>query len=43
MRFKSRQTKPFQVFAVTGVNTVSFGIKADEKGKKGLLGFGFDE
>ena len=39
MRFKSRQSKPFQVFAVTGVNTISFGIKADEKAKKGLLGF----
>jgi phosphatidylserine/phosphatidylglycerophosphate/cardiolipin synthase-like enzyme len=39
MRFKSRQSKPFQVFAVTGVNTISFGIKADENAKKGLLGF----
>lgn len=39
MRFKSRQSKPFQVFAVSGVNTISFGIKADEKAKKGLLGF----
>lgn len=39
MRFKSRQSKPFRVFAVSGVNTISFGIKADEKAKKGLLGF----
>jgi phosphatidylserine/phosphatidylglycerophosphate/cardiolipin synthase-like enzyme len=39
MRFKSRQSKPFQVFAVSGVNTISFGIKADENAKKGLLGF----
>jgi len=39
MRFKSRQSKPFQVFAVSGVNTISFGIKADEKARKGLLGF----
>jgi phosphatidylserine/phosphatidylglycerophosphate/cardiolipin synthase-like enzyme len=39
MRFKSRASKPYQVFAITGVNTVSFGIKADAKGKKGLLGF----
>jgi phosphatidylserine/phosphatidylglycerophosphate/cardiolipin synthase-like enzyme len=39
MRFKSRQSKPFRIFAVSGVNTISFGIKADEKAKKGLLGF----
>ena len=39
MRFKSRQSKPFQVFAVSGINTISFGIKADENAKKGLLGF----
>jgi phosphatidylserine/phosphatidylglycerophosphate/cardiolipin synthase-like enzyme len=39
MRFKSKQSKPFQVFAVTGVNTISFGIKADQTAKKGLLGF----
>ncbi len=39
MRFKSEKTGGFQVFAVTGVNTVSFGISATAKAKKGLLGF----
>lgn len=39
MRFKSPQSKSFQVFAVSGVNTISFGIKASEKAKEGLLGF----
>lgn len=38
MRFKSKSNK-FQVFAITGVNTISFGIKASEQAKKGLLGF----
>jgi hypothetical protein len=33
MRFKSKSNK-FQVFA-----TISFGIKASEQAKKGLLGF----
>jgi phosphatidylserine/phosphatidylglycerophosphate/cardiolipin synthase-like enzyme len=39
MRFKSPQTDGFQAFAVTGVNTISFGITATEDAKKGLLGF----
>ena len=39
MRFKSEKTGGFQVFAVSGVNTVSFGIDATAKAKKGLLGF----
>jgi phosphatidylserine/phosphatidylglycerophosphate/cardiolipin synthase-like enzyme len=39
MRFKSAPSKKFQVFAITGVNTISFGIKASDSGKKGLLGF----
>ena len=39
MRFKSKKTGGFQVFAVTGVNTISFGIDATEAAKKGLLGF----
>jgi phosphatidylserine/phosphatidylglycerophosphate/cardiolipin synthase-like enzyme len=40
MRFKSEKTNGFQVFAVSGVHTVSFGIDATAKAKKGLLGFG---
>ena len=39
MRFKSPSSNLFQVFAVTGVNTISFGINASEEAKSGLLGF----
>jgi phosphatidylserine/phosphatidylglycerophosphate/cardiolipin synthase-like enzyme len=39
MRFKSHQVGGFQVFAVAGVNTISFGIEATTSAKKGLLGF----
>jgi phosphatidylserine/phosphatidylglycerophosphate/cardiolipin synthase-like enzyme len=39
VRFKSRESGGFQVFAVTGVNTISFGIKATPAARKGLLGF----
>jgi len=39
MRFKSSKTDGFQVFAVSGVNTVSFAISATDAGKEGLLGF----
>src|SRR5687767_9952462 len=39
MRFKSKKVGGFQVFAVTGVNTISFGIDATPSAKKGLLGF----
>ena len=39
MRFKSKKVGGFQVFAVTGVNTISFGIDATDAAKKGLLGF----
>jgi phosphatidylserine/phosphatidylglycerophosphate/cardiolipin synthase-like enzyme len=39
MRFKSHQVGGFRVFAVAGVNTVSFGIEATTAAKKGLLGF----
>lgn len=40
MRFKSKVVGGFQVFAVAGVNTVSFGITATAAAKPGLLGFG---
>jgi phosphatidylserine/phosphatidylglycerophosphate/cardiolipin synthase-like enzyme len=39
MRFKSKKVGGFQVYAVTGVNTISFGIDATAAAKKGLLGF----
>ena len=39
MRFRSRKTKAGQVFAVTGVNTVSFSILASVATQEGLLGF----
>jgi phosphatidylserine/phosphatidylglycerophosphate/cardiolipin synthase-like enzyme len=39
MRFKSASVGGFQVFAVTGTNTISFAIQATETAKKGLLGF----
>ena len=39
MRFKSKVVDGSQVFAVAGVNTISFGIKASTKLKKNLLGF----
>jgi phosphatidylserine/phosphatidylglycerophosphate/cardiolipin synthase-like enzyme len=39
MRFKSKSVDGFQVFAVSGINTVSFGITATAAARKGLLGF----
>jgi pimeloyl-ACP methyl ester carboxylesterase len=39
MRFKSGKTDDLKIFAVSGVNTVSFGISATAKATKGLLGF----
>jgi phosphatidylserine/phosphatidylglycerophosphate/cardiolipin synthase-like enzyme len=42
MRFKSKKTGGFRVWAVTGVNTVSFAIEADDDVRKGLLGFAVD-
>ncbi|SFU87767.1 Phosphatidylserine/phosphatidylglycerophosphate/cardiolipin synthase [Polaromonas sp. YR568] len=39
MRFKSKKQAGFQVFAVTGINTVSFGIDTSATARKGLLGF----
>ena len=39
MRFKSQQVGGFRVFAVAGVNTISFAIEATAAAKKGLLGF----
>jgi len=39
MRFKSPKVGGFQVFAVAGVNTISFAIKATEAAKDRLLGF----
>lgn len=39
MRFKSKPSNGYQVFAVSGVNTISFGISASAAARKGLLGF----
>ena len=39
MRFKSRKVGGYQVFAVSGTNTVSFGIDFAHADTKGLLGF----
>jgi phosphatidylserine/phosphatidylglycerophosphate/cardiolipin synthase-like enzyme len=39
MRFKSKSIDGFQVFAVSGTNTVSFAITATAAAKSGLLGF----
>jgi phosphatidylserine/phosphatidylglycerophosphate/cardiolipin synthase-like enzyme len=39
MRFKSAKTGGFQVFSVTGTNTISFGMSATAAARKGLLGF----
>jgi hypothetical protein len=39
MRFRSEKSGGFRVFAVSGVNTVSFGIEATATARKGLLGF----
>lgn len=39
MRFKSQPALGGQVFAVTGVNTVSFAVAASDRTKGGLLGF----
>lgn len=39
MRFRSRKTGGYRVFAVTGVNTVSFAIDSQDANTQGLLGF----
>ena len=39
MRFRSGKVGDFEVFAISGVNTISFGIAADHAGRAGLLGF----
>lgn len=39
MRFKSASSKGLRVYAVSGINTVSFGIAATAAARKGLLGF----
>jgi hypothetical protein len=39
MRFKSTRLGGFQAFAVSGTNTISFGIHATAEAMRGLLGF----
>jgi hypothetical protein len=42
MRFKSKKVGGYQVYAVSGINTVSFGIDAKDANTGGLLGFGVE-
>src|SRR6186713_2474542 len=42
MRFISKAAGGFRVYAVTGTNTVSFGVSATDNARKGLLGFGVE-
>jgi phosphatidylserine/phosphatidylglycerophosphate/cardiolipin synthase-like enzyme len=42
MRFKSKSAGGLQIFAVTGVNSISFAIKATTSARAGLLGFAVD-
>ena len=42
MRFASKTVNGFRVYAVTGINTVSFGITATAAARKNLLGFGVE-
>ena len=42
MRFKSRNTDGYQIFAVSGTNTVSFGVDFDAADTRGLLGFAIE-
>jgi phosphatidylserine/phosphatidylglycerophosphate/cardiolipin synthase-like enzyme len=42
MRFKSKKVGGYQVFAVTGTNTISFGIDFAGADTKGLLGFAIE-
>lgn len=39
MRFKSDNSQGFQIFAISGINTISFAIQASAAARKGLLGF----
>lgn len=39
MRFASRAIDGFRVYAVSGTNTISFGIHATTRARRGLLGF----
>jgi phosphatidylserine/phosphatidylglycerophosphate/cardiolipin synthase-like enzyme len=39
MRFRSAAVDGFQISAIAGVNTISFGITATDAARKGLLGF----
>jgi len=39
MRFKSQETSGFTVYAVSGINTVSFAVDFEDQAAKGLLGF----
>jgi len=42
MRFKSKTVDGFCIYAVAGVNTISFAIDASSAARKGLLGFSIE-
>jgi hypothetical protein len=42
MRFKSSIIDGYQIFAVSGTNTISFGVKFDKADTRGLLGFAIE-
>lgn len=42
MRFRSSRDRGFQIFAVSGTNTVSFGINATQTARDELLGFAIE-
>jgi phosphatidylserine/phosphatidylglycerophosphate/cardiolipin synthase-like enzyme len=42
MRFKSRKTDGYIIYAVSGVNTISFAIDFEQANTKGLLGFAIE-
>jgi hypothetical protein len=42
VRYKSKLRDGLQVYAVAGTNTVSFGIKADQAARSGLLRFAIE-
>ena len=42
MQFKSSIIDGYQIFAVSGTNTISFGVKFDKADTRGLLGFAIE-
>jgi hypothetical protein len=42
MRFKSKKTNGYTIYAVSGVNTISFAIDFEDADTAGLLGFAIE-